>query len=301
MRTVEMPGLILVLLGIATVALYVSAESENTRQLDCGSAKKLGRFNPVSDLLVANFDNKPDTDDLLAAAGLATMLRDQRFACVRYIAVTGAYGEGPERVTGKARAWHYIEVRTLFDLAFPGHWADAHSDHAGTVDSVTESALETVHAGGDVWIMEAGQSDLTASVALRLSELDPSINLRSRVHLVQHSDVNELLTTPAALAHVRNHLDYISIANGNIAGNGTPGFKTSGGAVWPALLRDPNVGPVWVEAQRLALNNNGKAGHTNETIAAGGLDFSDLVAAAYIFGFEDLADVHGFVDEFVTP
>lgn len=301
MRSFGKAVVIPLLLGISSLAVHALVEPDNGTHPDCDSAAQLGRFKPASDLLIANFDNKPDTDDLLAAAGLATMLRDERFACVRYIAVTGAYGAEPGRVTEKASAWQYIEVSTLYERAFPGSWADAHADRPATIDSVAEQASATLHAGGDVWIMEAGQSDLTAAVARRLAELDPSIDLRSRVHLVQHSDINELLTTPAALAYVREHLDYITIGNGNIAGNGTPGFKTSSGAVWPALLADAGAGAVWSEAQRLALINSGKTGHTNEVIAAGGLDFSDLVAATWIFGFEDLADVDAYVDEFVRP
>jgi len=300
MNIIARLGLLSVLLGVAGSAVPIAAGPKNTAQLDCSSAKKLGRFDPGKDLLIANFDNKPDTDDLLAAAGLAMMLRDDRFACVRHFAITGTYGAKPERVTDKASSWRYIEVDTLFDLAFPGNWADAHADRPVAAERLATQALATLRAGGDVWIMEAGQSDLTAAAAQRLAQLDPSIDLRKNVHLVQHGNVNELLTTPSALACVREHLDYIKIADGNITQNGTPGFKTPNGATWPALLDDRNSGAVWAEARRLALMNNGKSGHKNDAIAAGGLDFSDLAEAAYIFGFEDLVDVDAFVNEFVT-
>lgn len=285
---------LLVCLCLASFCTDILAASEN-----CSAAPELGRFSPAADLLIANFDNKPDTDDLLAAAGLGTMLRDERFACVHYIAVTGAYARNLERVTDKAADWRFIEADTLFDIAFPGNWVDAHKDRQAAVELLADRALDTLREGGDIWITEGGHSDLTAAVAQRLMELESSIDLESRVHLLQHSSINEMLTTPAALDYVRSQLNYIKIADGNEEGNGTPGFKTENGKAWPELLTDPESGAIWTEARRLALAHNGKTGHENEAIAAGGLDFSDLAAATYVFGFEDLADVDAFVTEFV--
>ena len=260
---------------------------------DCTSAAPIGRFDASEDLLIANFDNKPDTDDLLAVAGLTTMLRDERFACVRFVATNGAYGS--------INPGEFIEADPLFDLAFGDAWADAHGDRRAAERFLSEHALTTLRAGGDVWIMEAGQSDLTAAVAQRVSEAEPSIDVRSRMHLVQHSAINEALATPSALAYVHNNLDYVEIADGNVVGNGTPGFMTTNGAAWPALLADPESGAVWAEAQRLAVERNPATIFPNTAIAVGGLDFSDVAEAAYIFGFEDLVDVEAFVAEFAAP
>lgn len=257
----------------------------------CGDAGVVGRFEAGADLLIANFDSKPDVDDLLAVAGLASMLGDERFACVRYVATAGAYGDNPGS---------YIEAGGLFDLAFGDEWVDAHADRAGAETELADRALATLRGGGDVWVMEAGQSDVTAAVARRIAEAEPGVDLRSRVHLVQHNVTNEELTTPSALAYVRDHLDYIKIADGNTVGDGTPGFKTSSDAAWAALVADPTSGPVWAEARRLAVEVNGTTGYENDAIAAGGLDFSDLAEAAYIFGFEDLVDVEDFVAEFIN-
>ncbi|MFC5746078.1 hypothetical protein [Actinomadura rugatobispora] len=266
-----------------------AAPKQSKNGAGCRTAEPVGRFHPAEDLLIANFDNKPDTDDLLAAAGLTTMLRDERLACVRYVAATGTYGNNPGS---------FIDATSLFNLAFGRAWADAHADRPAAVAFLAKHALKTLRRGGDVWIMEAGQSDVTAAVARRIAEKAPAVDMRSRVHLVQHSEVNEYLTTPAALAYVRDHLDYIKIANGNEVGNGTPGFKTFGGTAWPALLADPESGKVWAKARRLALEFNPTSAYPNEAIAAGGLDFSDLVEAAYVFGFEDLVDVEDFASEF---
>lgn len=282
----------LCLLGLSGCASSAPDEKKEA-SADCTSAAPIGRFKPAADLLIANFDNKPDTDDLLAAAGLTTMLRDDRFRCVRYVATTGAYGA--------INPGAYVKPDSLFDLAFGDHWADAHADRPAAARFLAKRALARLRAGGDVWIMEAGQSDLTAAVAQRVSEAHPSMDLRTRVHLVQHSEINEALATPSALASVQSHLDYIKIADGNVVGNGTPGFKTPSGAAWPALLADPESGSVWAEAQRLAVENNPTTGFPNDAIAAGGLDFSDVAEAAYIFGFEDLVDADAFVAEFATP
>jgi hypothetical protein len=268
------------------------AGREDDEAADCRSAPSLGRFEPATDLLIANFDNKPDTDDLLAAAGLTTMLRDERFACVRSIATTGAYGNNPGT---------FIDASALFDLAFGDAWVDAHADRAAAVTFLADRALATLRAGGDVWIMEAGQSDVTAAAARHVIEAEPAIDLRSRIHLVQHSAINEAWATPSALTYVQDRLDYIKIADGNTVGNGTPGFNTRSDAAWPDLLADPASGPVWAEARRTAVEVNPTTGFENDAIAAGGLDFSDLVEATYIFGFEDLVDAEDFVAEFVSP
>jgi len=229
------------------------------------------------------------------------MLSDGRFVCVRFLATTGAYGTTTDNFVAEAAQWRFIKANSLFDIAFPGNWIDAHQDRTSAITQLAASISTTLKAGGDIWIMEAGQSDLSADVLKQVREANPDIDLRSRIHLVQHSTINEYLTTPSALAYVREHLDYIKIASGSKVGNGTPGFDTSSATLWPALLADPGSGAVWAEAQRLALLNNATSGHENQTIAAGGLDFSDLAEAAYIFGFEELVDVDAFVAEFITP
>ena len=53
---------------------------------NCGDGGKIGLFDPSRDLLVANYDSKPDVDDLQAVAGLGTVLAHPDFACVDYIA-----------------------------------------------------------------------------------------------------------------------------------------------------------------------------------------------------------------------
>lgn len=259
----------------------------------CKSAVRIGRFAPSADLLVANFDNKPDTDDLHTIAGLATMLRDPRFSCVRVVATTGAYGaKSPEP---------FIHADKLMTMAFSKNWADAHSDRGAATKFLVDHALTTLRSGGHIWIMEAGMSDLTSDAVRLIAEIAPEIDLRRQVHLVQHSWVNEYLTDPNALNYVREHTSYVRVSDGNIRGNGTPGFMTKNNAAWPILLASKRAGDVWMEARQLANLSNPASSHPNAAIGAGGLDFSDLSAGAYIFGFEDLAGVEEFAAEFAGP
>ena len=145
-----------VLLFTADFSAHIAAESEVNTVRDCNSASTLGRFEPHTDILLANFDNKPDTDDMLAVAGLATMLRDDRFSCVRYVATTGAYGTTMESFVEEAAQWRFIKADSLFDLAFPGNWIDAHKNRAAAIALLADRALITLQGGGDVWIMEGG-------------------------------------------------------------------------------------------------------------------------------------------------
>ena len=217
------------------------------------------------------------------------MLRDRRFKCVRHIATAGAYGR---------QAGVFIESPKLFDLAFPGNWVDAHGNRAAAITTLTSRALETLRGGGDIWVMEAGQADVTAAVLTNLREQAPEIDTKQRVHVVQHSDWNEFSATPGALGIVRAQADYRKIPDGNKVGNGSPGFNTVDGSAWPVLLADRKSGATWAEARQRADNANKSSLYRNPSIAAGGFDFSDTAEAAYVFGFEGLADVNAYVAAF---
>ena len=147
--------------------------------------------------------------------------------------------------------------------------------------------------------MEAGQSDVSALVMQALGETDA--DLKSRFHIVQHSDWNENVTDPGALAYVKANADYIKIPDGNSLDNGTPGFNTTETAAWDVLLTDERVGSIWREAKRLAdIENADGEGYYNPSVGEGGLDFSDTAEAMYIFGMEDMRGVEEFVARFVA-
>ncbi len=76
----------------------------------------LGKFEKGKDLLLANFDGKPDVDDLHSVAALSTMLRDSRFAGLDYHATMGAIG---------TQGGTFIDATGLFNMAFGNQWANA--------------------------------------------------------------------------------------------------------------------------------------------------------------------------------
>lgn len=252
----------------------------------------LGVFNKSRDLLLANFDSRPDPDDIHSVAALATMLKDSRFSNVQYHAVSGAYG---------IQGGDYIEATHLFNLAFgAGNWSNAHTNRDAALTTVYNKVAATLTNGGDIWIQEAGQSDFSADLVRRIKQQLPTINTQVRIHIVQHSNWNQDKTTPADLTYVKNQTDYKKIADGNSTGNGTPGFNSSSSANWNRALNHAQVGAIWQEAKRIA--DNAIANHQgwqNPNIRDGGMDFSDAVEDCWIFGFNSLTNINSFFDEFL--
>ncbi|MBO6768710.1 MAG: hypothetical protein JJ901_10485 [Erythrobacter sp.] len=252
--------------------------------LDCKAPEKLGLFDPSRDLLVANYDSKPDVDDLQAVAGLGSVLRHPDYACIDYIATAGAYG---------SQGGKFLPAAQLFTLAFGDKWLDAHTDRDATVVALAERMHKTIARGGRVWVAEAGQSDVTAAAVEQLPK-----DMWTGVHVVQHSYWNESMTSDEAMQTVVYNTRYHRIQDGNFPDNGSPAFNTTENRHWQALLADPHIGPIWAEAKRLSDLHNPVAAYVNPAVAAGGLDFSDTVEIAYIFGFDDMEGVGDFVERF---
>lgn len=287
-RALRCTGLVLV----AASCLASAAQGDTTTQgVDCTQAPVMGHFDSGKDLFLAHFDVKTDVDDLHAAAAVATMLAEPSFACVQHVAVAGTYG---------TQDGDYVAAPTLFDQAYGEQWQDAHGRRKEAIRNVADRVIETLAGGGEVWVMEGGQSDFSAAVLAEVLEQLSGELTRSSVHIVQHADWNEEVTSPDALAYVKRHADYRKIPDGNAAGNGSPNYRTPDSGHWQRLLADKRVGKVWMEARRIADEYNGK-GYFNEAVAAGGLDYSDTVEAVYIFGLMDLVDTPRFLDHFVAP
>lgn len=261
------------------------ALAKTSEQSRCAELANKSRLNLERDLLVVNYDIKPDVDDIHAGAAFATFAN--KFpGCFDYVVVAGTYG---------TQGGEFIESTPLFDLAFSNNWFDAHRNRSGTIEKLAARMERTLRAGGAIWIAEGGQSDVSAdAIALLAAKPKLAARLRERIHLVQHADWNEKTTTAAKLAYVRSTVDYVRIADGNTAGNGTPDFAIDDPSWWPKLLDDPRNGPIWAEAKRLADKANPGAAYVNPAVANLGLDFSDTVEVAYIFGFETLADHNAF-------
>lgn len=265
---------------LAALALLTPAAGYAREKPACADIAN-GRFHAARDLLVVNYDIKPDVDDIHSAAAFATLTK--RFpGCFDYMVVAGTYGMQDGKIA---------PFSSLFNMAFGDRWLNAHDHRAPSAQAVAKRMIATLRAGGDVWIAEGGQSDFTSDVLNQVAaKKRVAPLLKQRVHVVQHSDWNEKTTTPAKLAHVKSATDYRRIADGNAPNNGTPDFAVDDPSWWPRLKRDLLVGAIWTEAQRLADEANPVAVYVNPDVAKGGLDFSDTVEVAYIFGFEGMAD-----------
>lgn len=254
------------------------------------AASQEERFDMEKDLLLMQFDCKTDVDDLHSAAGLVTLMADPDFSQVNYHAVAGTYG---------IQEGLYVPPNDLFQLAFKNNWTDAHKDFKSAVKKVTKIARKTLKKGGDIWIAEAGQSDFSAALIKNIRVKLPDIDVATRIHIVQHADWNEEVTSPDDLAYVQEHIDYNKIPDGNAVGNGTPGFRTPSYTLWKQEVADEHLLEVWQLAVDLGMTYNGSEGrYNNEAVASGGVDFSDLSEVCWILGLEDIKDSEEFFDRY---
>jgi hypothetical protein len=269
---------------IILIAIAVFSMAFNTNPEEISS--KNGTFNTEKDLLLVQFDCKTDVDDIHTMAALATLMSEEDYSEVNYHAVTGAYGiqEGP-----------YVPPNDLLQLAFRDNWTDAHKDFESAVNKVKELVKTTLKNQGDVWIADAGQSDFTAEVVKAVKADIPEINTSHRIHVVQHSNWNEEVTSPGHLRYVKDNTDYHKIPDGNAVGNGSPGFRSPDYTHWQDKVADPRLVEIWQLAIEIANKYNGKDGrYNNEAISAGGLDFSDLSEVCWILGLKDIKDTEEF-------
>lgn len=274
---------------IVFIALVTTFLSSKGTILDTGSPKA-GDFNIEKDLLLVQFDCKTDVDDLHTVAAFATLVSNPRYSKINYHAVAGTYG---------TQEGLYVPPNDLFQLAFGENWTDAHNNVKSAVSKVKSRVIETLVQGGDVWIADAGQSDFSAELVQAVQKDLPGIETSKRIHVVQHAEWNEEVTTPEKLDFVKRNADYIKIPDGNGVGNGTPGFRSPEFTDWEDSITDPDLTEIWQLAIDLGNKYNGKEGrYNNEAIMAGGLDFSDLAEVCWMLGLQDIKDVEHFFSLF---
>lgn len=270
------------LIFIAIATIFMSFKSTHIDK----TPPKAGSFNIEKDLLLVQFDCKTDVDDLHAAVALVTLLSDSVFSNIQFHAVAGTYG---------IQEGLYVPPETLFQLAFGDNWTDAHKDRKAASEKVKNIIKATLAKQGDVWIAEAGQSDFTAGLIKAIQSDLPDIVVSQRIHVVQHSNWNEKVTSPANLEFVKKNVDYHKIPDGNAVGNGTPGFRSGDYTQWKKKITNPKLIGIWQYAIDLSNKYNGKEGrYNNEAVSAGGLDFSDLSEVCWILGLQDIKDTEQF-------
>ncbi|MGL5865771.1 MAG: hypothetical protein ACRCYX_07840 [Dermatophilaceae bacterium] len=258
----------------------------------------LGNFDTSSDLLLLFHDNKPDPDDIHSQAAIGTMLRDPRFSGVNYHAVQGTIGK---------QSGTQLDSSSLFDIAYPNNWSNAlggQDSRDAAVSAVTAKSVGALDAGGEIWIVEAGQSDFSADLVRSIKSQRSDVDTKAVVHIVQHSTWNEQQTTGADLTYVKDNTDYQKIGDGNGGGGASPDLNSSSNstAKWARAAAMPGTaGAMWKEAKKLT--DSLGSSYPNPTISSGGLDFSDTVEALSIFGLNDEVkssndDILGFFDQF---
>lgn len=161
-------------------------------------------FDQTKDLFSLHYDHAPDKDDGHSAAADRTIL-ESLYGCdwirKHVVGVSGAYGKNAKRFNPKSDA--------VMDAA----WNDCsrrlagHKNREQVVVDLSERWRVVLQGGGDVWVKEGGQSDITADVVKRIRHQLPDVHTDKRIHVVQHSNWNENQTTDAAFAYTKKHTD----------------------------------------------------------------------------------------------
>lgn len=255
-----------------------------------GYAQTADTFNKKKDLLLVHCDVKTDADDIHVLAALRTLLTNPEYKDVRYLPVVGTYG------TQKGL---YVPPNSLCKLAYGRHWSDNHNKPKKALKKALKLATKTIKKGGHIWIAEAGQSDFSALLIKALLKKYPDLDTPKRIHIYQHSNWNEKVTTPADLAYVKEMADYHKLPDGNALNNGTPGYRTPDNIDWKKYVKDKHLIQVWTLALEIGKEYDGKDGrYLNKAVSAGGLDFSDMVEVTTILGIDNAPNVESFFKQY---
>ena len=261
-------------------------------------------FDKAKDILVAQFDSRPDPDDIHSQAALGCMLAHESMKDVKFYAVAGAYG---------IQGGDYIDSRSLFKLAFGTEnvgWTDAHDDWNKSVDRIVAEVLPIIQNGGKVWVQEAGQSNITADwIRALISEGVSESTIKDNVIVVQHSDWNEKYTAKSDLSYVKSKATYFFIDDGNVGPGtswgdhgpySTPGYGSKDKSYLNKAKSSQNAKAkaLWEEADRICDSQKHKPDWSS--ITHGGVDFSDCVENWFIFEDKNSGSLSDFWSKYVT-
>ncbi len=218
-------------------------------------------FEIEQDLIALHYDHAPDRDDGHAAASALAVVDVLN---LQVTVVGGAYGMW--------NADRYVpESEAVMDAVWGSGWSDAHNYYELALQNSLSRWLETLDAGGEIWVAEGGQADFTADLLREIRSLRADVDTRSKIHIVQHSDWNEVHANQSDLNYVRNHTDYILIEDGNFLNSTADLNQKSEEFVDRAL--SSRYSSAWVSAFDY-LSPDEK------------LDFSDTVELLYIVGID---------------
>ncbi|MGB0371191.1 MAG: hypothetical protein ACPGN3_07535 [Opitutales bacterium] len=275
-------------------------------------------FDPGTDLILAQYDSFADADDIHAQASFGSMLLHPDLDGVNAYAVLGATGDQDAEVFRDSSALMELiygpQGDDTWTLAWDGRLVEG-TNWQRSVSRVAAKAKATLLAGGDVFIAEAGQSNITADWIQALIDDGVSETLiKSNVVVVQHSSWNENHTTASDLSFVQSKASYIKIDDGNTHTNGnrnkTPGYRSEVDPdkyerFWmeEALdLENPNTQAraLWELAAQI-IHDSGWTEPKPYNPIPDGVDFSDNVEVWWILALNDTADtLRKFWDRYVV-
>ncbi|MFI3289152.1 MAG: hypothetical protein SNH55_04345 [Rikenellaceae bacterium] len=261
-------------------------------------------FNKKTDLLLAQFDSKPDPDDIHAQAALGCMMIHPDLKGVDIFAVSGAIGE---------QKGLFLDSSELFNMVFGKRWTAANEDWDRAVADIVDVVLPILQKGGKVWVQEAGQSDITADWVKVILKSIPASQVKSDVIVVQHSNWNEKESNDADLAYVKEMTNYFSIDDGNAlptedwgdrGSYTTPAYraKESNWIVLAKESRNKKARKMWTLADEI-INAYFPDGFEHEWsyLHFGGVDYSDCCENWWILNIGERADTHEkFWSRYVT-
>ncbi|BAX82078.1 hypothetical protein [Labilibaculum antarcticum] len=261
-------------------------------------------FDKKKDILIAQFDSKPDPDDIHAQAALGCMLLHKDLKGVDCFAVAGAIG---------IQDGEFIDSGDLFNMVFGKKWTNAHADWQGSVQIITDKVISILEKGGKVWVQEAGQSNITADWIVEVLKIVPESTVKSNVIVVQHSKWNEDKTDSTDLVYVKDKTSYFAIDDGNAPTDvdwgdrgsySTPEYRNKD-SKWIELAKSSSnkkAKRLWIEADRVITEMfpNGFAEEWSY-IHYNGVDYSDCVENWWIFNIGELANNNAkFWNRYVT-
>lgn len=266
-------------------------------------------FNKSKDILITQFDGKPDPDDIHSQAALGCMLNHKDFEGVNYYGVAGAIGKQGGR---------FIESGSLLDMALgAGNWTHAINDKEGSITRIANKVIPILQNGGRVWVQEAGNSNLTKLWVERVQQTVANNVVKNNVIVVQHSKWNYNLTDNTAnellpvnqqiiMNFIKANTSFYYINDGNFNFNDTSSGSVNGtneNGIWktPSYRSistsylnqvqsngNTKAKALWNEATRIIDAHGHKPSHSSITV--GGIDYSDIVEDWWILNIGANAD-----------
>jgi hypothetical protein len=173
---------------------------------------EMRNFDDKKDLISLHYDHAPDRDDGHSTVADRTILETVygvQWISNHVVAVSGTYGKNKKAFNSKSDK--------VMDVTWNdrGGWIAADKDWNVAVNKVLDRWVKTLESGGDIYVKEGGQSDITADLVKRLGTEYPDVNTKKRIHVIQHSNWNENQTTDEDLKYIKANTDYIRIKDAN--------------------------------------------------------------------------------------